>query len=167
MRHLLLSFSMCASVAMAQSLTSTYTSLDDKKCKTLEQEGDFIRQSCPGVGKYQLEVTEGDLRQDVRVQFPDGSFSALNLMEQVSYGFSYVGPTAEWLMQKTTPRALILRYNASEDSIDSSKITSYLVVSKITARSACVVGIIKPQKDQNLVARKLAQQAAQKPCLKR
>ncbi|GEM49005.1 hypothetical protein [Deinococcus cellulosilyticus] len=156
--------------ATAQSLRtqSIYTSLNARDCITLEQHtgpGEFIRQRCPGVGKYRLEVSEGDLRSNVQVQYPDGHLSTLDLISRVSSGFSSLGPKAEWRVQKNLPVALILRYNASENPEDGSLITSYLVVSKITSKSACVVGIIKPQANQNVLARKLADQALQKPCL--
>lgn len=157
-------------MATAQNIKteSIYTSMNAEDCTTLEQytEGEFIRQLCPGVGKHRLEVTEGDLRMNVKVKHPDGHLSDLDLMGQVSYGFSFAGPKAEWRVQKGNPIALILRYSVSEDPADSSITTSYLVVSKITSRSACVVGIIKPQANQNVLARKLADQALTKPCLK-
>ncbi|GGJ48506.1 hypothetical protein [Deinococcus roseus] len=159
---------MLTPIAMAQNLSSVYTSLNSKDCKTLEQEteeGEFIHQLCPGVGKYRLDFTEGDLRSNVKVQHPSGQLSDLDLIAKVSSGFSSVGPKAEWRMKKGIPVALILRYNASENPEDGSIITSYLVVSKITSTSACVVGILKPQQNQNVLARKLADQAQQKPCL--
>lgn len=43
---------------------------------------------------------------------------------------------------------------------------SYLTVSKITEDSACVTDAVKPVKNQNSEARKLADTAAGRPCLK-
>ena len=60
---------------------------------------------------------------------------------------------------------LIIRYNASENPEKPEKTTSYLVVTKITKDTACITDIVKPSKDQNETARKLADEAANKPCL--
>ena len=151
----------------AQKLTSTYTSTDTKDCKTIEQtdkEGGSYRGICKGVGGYKIELIEGDIRQTVNVIAPNKKKSELVLWTNVSSGFSSVGQKIEWRMKGNVPVAMILRYNASDDPADSSKITSYLVVSKIAQNKVCITEILKPMKDQNIEAQKLADAASSKSC---
>ena len=58
-----------------------------------------------------------------------------------------------------------VRFDVS-DRGDNDKRTSYLMVSKISPTESCVVGIVKPGKNQNAEARRLADSAANKPCKK-
>lgn len=167
---ILLTFSVAAS-SQAKKIESIYTGLSDKACKTIEQtdeEGGSYRGECKGVGGYKLELLEGDLRQSINVIAPNGTKSELDLWINVSGAFSSLGDKAEWRVvkagKKTTPMALIVRFNASENVEDSSKLTSYLVVVKITKNSACVTDVVKPMANQNVKARDLADKSANKAC---
>ena len=164
-----------ASTSTLQKIESVYTDLAVEKCKSLDSDldgGEGYRGECPGVGDYKLEVLEGDLRQTINVvQKNSGDKWELDLWSVVSPQFSALGEKVEWRVRKQNgvlrPLALIVRYNASEDPEDSSKLTSYLVVSKIKGEFVCVTDIIKPMKGQNLAARKAADASGSKPCLKR
>lgn len=156
-------------------IESIYTDLSAEKCKTIEVDdsgaGSYTGE-CKGVGGYKLELLEGDLRQTLNlVREGSGEKWELELWSVVSSAFSALGDKAEWRVKKENgvvkPLALIVRYNASEDPSDSSKITSYLVVSKIAGESVCVTDIVKPVKGQNLAARIAADNSASKPCLTR
>lgn len=144
---------------------STYTSLVAEKCKTIESTdeggGSYIGE-CPGVSGYKLELTEGDLRQTINVIAPNKKKFELNF-SQVSGAFSTVGEKAEWRLKDDKPFALIVRFNAS-DAEDSTKNTSYLIVSKISEASACITDVIKPGEKQNEEAQKLADAASEKSC---
>ena len=156
----------CTFSASAQKITSVYTNLDGKNCKTLESESEgagWYRGRCKGIAGYQLEVTEGDLRQSVDVITPGKKTFKLEFWN-ISSAFSAVGAKAEWRMKGKTPIALIVRFNANEDVEDTSKVTSYLVVTKITKNEICVVDVVKPMKDQNAAARKIADNSAGRPC---
>lgn len=160
-------------IAMGQSNNSVYTSLEAKRCRTIKssdaEAGDYEAR-CRGAAGYSLLVTEGDLRQNITVVTPKGAKHSLDLWQVVSGGFSTVGPRAEWRMAKLngklTPVALIIRYNANEDPEQSTKVTSYLAVSKITADEICVTDKISPGPKANAAARRAADAAATKPCLK-
>ncbi len=152
-------------VADAQ-VSSVYTDLDDRKCRTLEvqeDEGGSYKGECKGVGGFKLQVIEGDLRQTINIIAPEGEEHQLRLWEHFT-AFSAVGPRAEWRVKAKKPFALIFRFNVSEDPVDSSKITSYLVVAKITADLACVTEVIKPSKTQNAEARRAAERSTTTPC---
>ncbi|HEX2268493.1 MAG TPA: hypothetical protein VHH35_03120, partial [Pyrinomonadaceae bacterium] len=62
--------------------------------------------------------------------------------------------------------ALIIRYNANEDPESPNKQSSYLAVTKITASEICVTDKIMPGANANEEARRAADAAATKPCLK-
>ena len=154
----------------AQTQPSVYTGLSEKECRKLKSTSDDYLGRCRGVGGYSLIVSEGDLRQNIEVITPKGTKHSLELWSVVSSGFSMLGPKAEWRVTKqngkTVPAALILRYNANEDPEKPEKKTSYLVVTKITATEICVTDKIAPNPKANDEARRLADEAATKPCLK-
>jgi hypothetical protein len=155
-----------AFLALAQN-KSIYTGTTDKDCKATKESSDegYIG-ICKGTGGYRLELLEGDLRQTINVIMPNKKKSELNLWSNVSSGFSSVGAKVEWRIKGITPIALIIRFTASENPDDSTKTTSYLVVSKITKTSACITDIIKPGANQNADAQLLADAATGKPCKK-
>lgn len=162
-----------AGIAAAQTpkIESVYTGLDEKSCKTLEsstEESGWYRGECPGVGGYRLQITEGDIRQSIDVIAPNKKKFELDLTVNVSGAFSYVGAKAEWRVTRkdktVTPTALIVRFNASENPEDATKITSYLVVAKITKSKVCVTDVVKASAKANEEARELAGSAQTKPC---
>lgn len=157
----------CASV----KIDSIYTSLDTKDCKTLESSEDeagWYEGRCAGTAGYQLDLMEGDIRQTLTVIDPTGKEFPLELWSTVSGGFSALGKKAEWRVKtsgsKIVPYALIVRYNVNEDSEQPEKTTSYLVVSKITAKEICVTDVVKPFRNANEKARVLADKAADRAC---
>ena len=159
--------------AAAQTNQSVYTSLAEKQCRKLKsaEDGDEGYEGrCRGVAGYGLILSEGDLRQNITVITPKGAKHSLDLWDVISGGFSHVGPKAEWRMAmqngKLSPVALIVRYNASEDPDNPNKQNSYLAVSKITATEICVTDKILPGTKANEDARRAADIAATKPCLK-
>jgi hypothetical protein len=153
---------------------SVYTSLDAKQCRTIKTEttgaGDYEGR-CRGVAGYSLTLLEGDLRQNIIVNTPKGKKHSLELWDVISGGFSSVGPKAEWRMakqhNKLVPAALIIRYNASENPDNPNKHTSYLAVAKITPNEICITDKISPGANANNEARRAADSAATKPCLKK
>jgi hypothetical protein len=157
--------------AKAQSPESVYTSLSSKQCKTLKvyKEGEGSVQSCAGVGGYRLLVEEGDLRTTITVVAPSGRKHPLQYWQVVTNAFSTVGEKAEWrvikIKGKLVPTALIVRVNASENTENSEKITSYLAVAKIIPQKICVTNKINPGATQNEEARSAADSSANSPCL--
>ena len=155
-------------LSQAEMLTSVYTDLSDKACKTLESDSSgsgWYKGQCKGISGYKLILTEGDIRQSIDVVTPKGKSFPLDLIANVSPHFSTVGHKAEWRVSANKqPIALILRYNANEDDANPSKVTSYLVVSKLTEKMACITAIVTPQANANVIARQLADQASNKPC---
>lgn len=95
---------------------------------------------------------------------------SLDLWSVISGGFSSVGAKAEWRLLsqkgKLVPVALIIRYNASEDPESPNRITSYLAVAKITPSEICITDKIPPGPKANEDARRAADAASTKPCLK-
>ncbi|WGZ92269.1 MAG: hypothetical protein QJT80_07225 [Candidatus Thiocaldithrix dubininis] len=156
------------SISQAATLTSVYTDLTDKACKTLESDSSgsgWYKGQCQGINGYKLILTEADIRQSIDVITPKGKSFPLDLINNVSLHFSTVGKKAEWrIAANKQPVALILRYNANEDAADPAKVTSYLVVTKVTDKLVCITDIVKPQPKANEIARQLADQAPAKAC---
>ena len=156
--------------AAGQSNTSVYTSLEEKHCRPIKSASADYEGRCRGVAGYALLLSEGDLRQNVMVVTKQGTKHSLDLWDVVSGGFSSLGPKAEWRMArqngKLVPVALILRYNTNEDPAQPYKRSSYLAVTKITPTEICVTDKIPPGPKANEDARRAADTAATKPCLK-
>lgn len=152
----------------AQAVWSVYTDLDERKCKTIEltdDEGGSYKGECKGVGEYKLHVIEGDLRQTVTIVDPKGKEHPLQFWNLTS-AFSAVGQQAEWRMRGKKPIALIVRLNVSANVEDASKTKGYLIVAKITPEATCITHFLAPTRSHNFEARKAADKAADRPCLK-
>ena len=163
----------CVATVEAQTNRSVYTPIGDKQCRTLksaEAGDDGFEARCRGTAGYSLILSEGDLRQNITVITPKGREHSLELWSTVSSGFSSVGPKVEWRLTtqngKAVPVALIIRYNANEDPEAPNKLLSYLAVAKITANEICVTEKIAPGPKANEDARRAADAATSKPCLK-
>lgn len=148
------------------AISSVYTSLAAADCRVTatDEESESSSSRCPGTAGYVLNVHEGDLRMSIDVITPDGQEHPLNYWSVITSGFSSLGPRAEWRMRGGRPIALIVRVNASEDPEDSSRITSWLAVAKITPSAICVTDRIPPSADANEAARHAADQSAARPC---
>jgi hypothetical protein len=149
------------------AISSAYTGLAEADCRVtrVDEESESSSSRCPGVAGYELNVHEGDLRVSIDVITPDGREHPLNYWSVITGGFSSPGPRAEWRMRGGRPIALIVRVNASEDPVDSSRITSWLAVARITPGQICVTDRIAPAADANEAARRAADQSASRPCL--
>ena len=153
-----------AGVAAAQN-KSVYTSAKTGACRTIASnpnEAGSYEGECPGVGGYKIRLLEGDIRQTINIITPGKKKFELNFWGFYG-GFSTVGEKIEWRTKAGVPVALIARFNVA-DIEDSSKSTSYLMVSKIGRTSSCVTDIVLPMKSQNEEARRLADLASTKPC---
>lgn len=144
---------------------SVYTNLNGKGCRTIAADpsgAGSYHGRCVGIAGYNLDVLEGDIRQTINVVTP--SRKSFELGFWTFFGsFSAVGSKAEWRMKGKVPVGLIVRFNIAGLE-DSSKSTSYLMVSKITKGEICVTDIVKPSKTQNAEAQALADTAATRPC---
>jgi len=156
-------------------IKSIYTDIDEKKCRTIENNQEKLKfvMECAGVAEYKLELDEYDERQTINIIYPDGKKHDLRFHKVVYPSFSYTGKKAEWRVVKkdgqTKPIALIVRFTVSMAEVNPENPApdmSYLTVSKIMTDGACVTDAVKPVKDQNVKARKLADSSADKPCLK-
>ena len=144
--------------AFAQN-KSVYTDLSAEKCKTADVDkgmpGNYTGK-CKGVGGYDLEVYLDDERNSIGVVLPSKKTINLDFWNYFSH-FSALGEKAEWRMKGKKPVALIVRLNISDNG-DEKPPTSYLIVSKISATGACVTDVVKPGKNQNSQAQRLADQ---------
>ena len=146
-------------MAFAQN-KSVYTDLAADKCKTTDVDNGMpgnYSGKFKGVGGYDLEVYLDDERNSIGVVLPSKKTVGLDFWHYFS-NFSALGEKAEWRVKDEIPVALIVRLNVS-DRGDEKPPTSYLIVSKISATGACVTDIVKPSKNQNAQAQRLADKA--------
>lgn len=117
---------------------------------------------CDGVGGYKLEVYLDDERNSLGVMLSSNKTVGLDFWNYFG-NFSELGEKAEWRMKGQKAVALIVRLNVSDQG-DGKPQTSYLIVSKLGSSGACVTDIVKPGKNQNAQARRLADAASTRPC---
>lgn len=158
-------------LSASELFESSYSPVDEQSCKTIsiDEPGISVVQRCPDFGEYGVLALEGDLRQSITL-LRDGVEHPLEFWRTVTPHWSSLGKLAEWRHHKGDKRkvfAMIVRLNVSENPDTPEKMTSYLVVTKITETGICVVGRIAPQKDgsQNLQAREMADFSAALPCI--
>jgi hypothetical protein len=176
MRSLLISFFavlwLCASVPAQNKNQSVYTDLRAKSCKTIkvDKETGSSVQRCTGLAGYKVLALDDDARQSITIIDPAGREHPLDLWQVVTPAFSSIGDKLEWRVirkdGKSSPVALIVRVNASEDSANPQRKTSYLAVAKIAANEICVTDKISPGSNGNESARLAADASQRKPCLK-
>lgn len=154
-----------ACIFVSGQIKSVYTTLDQKHCKSLpldpkEQEVDY-KGICTGVGGYKLRIANFDLHHILDLVAPGGKEFNVGI-DSASYNF--LGTKAEWRVRSGKPFALIVRYNLVGENANKVG-ESVLIVSKITAKSVCVIGRIEGSKTQNVQARELADSGSAKPCM--
>lgn len=142
-----------AAPAPAQTVTSRYTTLELRRCRTLEviPEGESVRLRCPGLAGIPLFVNEGDGRSEIDAGFDDGEWESLP-------AFNTIGDRVEWRLFGGRPFAIIyrLRTAVTEDTPAGSA----LIVEAIGhgARApGCRIGVVDGAlPDANARARALA-----------
>lgn len=168
---LILTLTLFLPIVGQEPIDSIYTDTASDKCKTIkfDEESSYSEQICPGIAGYKLKVIEGDLRVTIVVIDPKGKEYDLRMPEVLGAGFSNIGQKAEWRVKKQNnqiiPVALIVRFDVIENPEEYNKSTSFLTITKITNNSICIVDKVRPNKDQNLQARKIADLAQSKGCL--
>ncbi|CAA6799081.1 MAG: Unknown protein [uncultured Sulfurovum sp.] len=148
--------------------TSSYTSIDQKDCVTLDSDNMGSIQECESFTGIGVKVIEGDIRQSIILTRNEKEYD-LAFWSTVSSAFSSLGLKIEWRHELGKPekvKGMIVRFEASDDYENLDKVSSYLVVSKITKDEVCVVAKVLPQKNQNEMARKILDSTDILPCLK-
>jgi len=158
-----------ASEVNALMLTSSYTSIDQKDCVTLDSDNMGSIQECEAFGDIGVKVIEGDIRQSI-VLTRDTDEYDLDFTGIVSSAFSSLGLKVEWRHELANVQhvvGMIVRFDVSEDYENPENVSSYLIVSKITKDEMCVVAKVPPQKNQNELAREVLDTVEPLPCLKK
>lgn len=147
--------------------TSSYTSIDQKDCVTLDSDNMGSVQECESFLDIGVKVIESDIRQSIILTRNNKEYN-LAFWSTVSPAFSSLGLKVEWRHEYGKPentKGMIVRFEASDDHENMDKVSSYLVVSKITNDEICVVAKVLPQKQQNEIARNILDGKEELPCL--
>lgn len=147
---------------------SSYTSIDQKDCHTLESDNLGSIQECESFADMKVTVIEGDVRQSITLTRNERQYE-LKFWNMLSSGFSALGLELEWRYkhnQFDSPLGLIVNLEVNEDEENMEAMSSYLIVSKIREEDICIVSKVPPQKDQHLAAQKILESPDELPCLK-
>jgi hypothetical protein len=146
---------------------SSYTSIAQKDCQTLESDNLGSIEECESFAGMKVIVIEGDTKQGI-ILTRDNKRYELDFGSLVSQGFISLNLELEWRYKRQefdNPTAMILRLEVNEDEDDVEKVTPYSLVSKITEKEICVVGKVQTEEEQDEVVRKMAEEADTMPCL--
>lgn len=148
--------------------TSAYTSIAQKDCVTLDSDNMGSIQECESFSDIGVKVIEGDIRQSIILTRHEKEYD-LAFGSTVSPAFSSLGLKIEWRHEFgniENIKGMIVRFDVSDDFDNMDKVSSYLVVSKITNEAVCVVAKVLEQKNQNEVARNILDTKEELECLK-
>ena len=146
---------------------SSYTSIAQKDCQTLESDNLGSIEECESFAGMKVIVIEGDTKQGI-ILTRDNKRYELDFGSLVSQGFISLNQDLEWrykYQEFDNPMAMILRLEVNEDEDGVEKVTPYSLVSKITEKEICVVGKVQTENEQDEVVRKMAEKATTMPCL--
>jgi hypothetical protein len=155
-----------------QPLTSIYIDLH-KQCRTLQEPTDTnltLLWRCAGVADHKLLLEWDDGALTAKIVTPRGRKFDLGMSELFTEHKPYVdlGSKTEWRVKQehgtVVPVALIVRVDPSIDLFTHEP--SFLAVAKITKQQICITDRIAPGSRENEEARRAADGAAYKPCLK-
>lgn len=150
-------------------ITSVYTPLSGPSCEIIKQDAETgsTVHACPGVGGIKVQVAFDDGRMSITLISRTGESWPLDFWNLVTRSFSSIGEQAEWRMNRRSgkgePVALIVRVH--EPSQVRAKARSYLTVTKVTHREACIVNIIPASPEANRRARQSADLSQDQACL--
>jgi len=148
--------------------TSSYTSIEQKDCITLDSDNIGLVQECEAFEDIGVKVLVGDTRKSIILTRNEREYD-LEFLSMLKPLFSSFGSKLEWrheLINSKNIKGVIIPINMSDDIENLEKTTSYLIVTKITKDKICVVAKIAPQKDQNEIAREILDTNEDLPCLK-
>ena len=148
--------------------TSSYTSIEQKDCTTLDSDNMGSVQECESFLDIGVKVIESDIRQSIILIRNEKEYD-LAFSSTVSPAFSSLGLKVEWRHEQGNSenlKGMIVRFDVSDDPENIEKVSSYLIVSKIIKDEICVVAKIFPQKQQNEIAREILDTEEELPCLK-
>ncbi len=148
-------------------LTSSYTSIEQKDCITLDSDNMGSVQECESFTNIGVKVIEGDMRQSIILRRNKKEYD-LAFSSIVSPTFSSLGLQIEWRHEIGKPenvKGMIVRLESS-DNENLDRTSSYLIVSKITSSEMCVIAKVVPQHNQNVIARAVLDTKLERPCLK-
>ena len=148
--------------------TSSYTSIDQKDCVTLDSDNMGSVQECESFAGIGVKVIESDIRQSIILTRNNKEYD-LAFWSTVSPAFSSLGLKIEWRHELEKPnnlKGMIVRLEVSDDYENLDKVSSYLVVSKIKDEEICVIAKVLPQANQNEMARNILDAKEELPCLK-
>ena len=135
---------------------------------TLDSDNLGSIQECESFGDIVVKVVEGDIHQSIILTRQNREY-VLSFQSTIARGLSTLGTQIEWRHEKEKPenlKGMIVRLDVNNNPEDLNKITSYLMVSKITSNHICVVGKILPKSNQNELARAMLDSKKKLPCLK-
>ena len=161
----------CSGISLAAPITSVYTGLTPSACKKsqAEAEPEGVVHACPGLAGYTLLVEEADSRASVTVVTPSKKEFPLRFRETVTKAFNTLGTKAEWRVRSTQkkiiPLGMTVRVDAALDVGTVTKTISFLVVTKLTNESVCVIAKIPLRRGSKSLARQKADTSTGQPCV--
>lgn len=148
--------------------TSSYTSINQKDCMTLDSDNLGSIQECEPFAHIGVKVIEGDIQQSIILTRNRKEY-VLDLTGIIGSRFSLLGSKIEWRHELGKPenlKGLIVRFEVSHNHEQLEDVSSYLLVSKVLNDEVCVVAKVVPQNYQAKRAREILDSQQSLPCIK-
>jgi hypothetical protein len=148
----------------AANFVSSYATIAEDHCSTLTNQGQQgSTQTCPSFKAIGIRVIRDEVQQHLILNRGNQEYPLIfNDTTTKNIARTTLGSTLEWRLKRGRVVGLIMRLNVFTTA---KKKRSFLVVSKVTDQTICVVGSVSPQRKQNERARNMVDSAANKPCL--
>lgn len=165
----------------ALALETQYTSIDHKDCVVRsssemekEPEGDFYDAECAGLGGYQVTISGGDIRYDLKLSYHGQEVrklvttGAFHDMGAKKIEWRYKREKVDVFNSKIVYKALIFRINYAhyEEGQEHGPVNrDSLYVVKLDGANSCTVAIVPQSKDMNKKARVISNDIGNQVCL--
>jgi len=152
----------------AANFGSSYATIAAEHCTTqTRRAGDRTTiQICPRFKGIGINVVKDDVQQHI-VLTRDNQQYPLIFNEKTTKNSTHttLGPTVEWRLNRSRTDSVVGLIMRVYIHTGANKKRSFLVVSKVTPQTICVVGNIPPQRNQNKQARRMVDNSANMPCI--
>ncbi len=155
-------------VGYAASFGSSYATIAKEHCTLQSRRAGekTVIQRCPDFKGIGISVVKDDVQQHIVLSRNNQQYPLI-FKETTTKNSTHttLGPTIEWRLNRSRTNSVVGMIMRVHVHTSANKRRSFLVVSKVTPQTMCVVGSIPPQRNQNKQARVMVDNSANMPCI--
>ena len=152
----------------AASFGSSYATIAKEHCTSQPRRAgeQTIVQKCPSFKDIGISIVKDDVQQYIVLSRNNQQYPLI-FKETTTKNSTRttLGPTIEWRLNRSRTNSVVGMIMRVYVHTSATKKRSFLVVSKVTPQTICIVGSIPPQRNQNKQARVMVDNSANMPCI--